>query len=215
MAQANSNLIQLRGSREQFRKSNTQSGQSTDRNISTLWLKLTELYGDKWTNKNGAEPSLMWKQALSTLSDQQLDGLFKFCIDRCMNGNPWPPELSDVIVALSDDSVKQNPFGISFDVMLTDWKRYCRDRGMYDSAEMYPYRHHVQYWIFTDIRRKMIDLRMTEPEVEKALKKSLLEWSEKVAAGGKIPKPTLRLADKSKPRPAWMDLIEKGKQRTQ
>ncbi|CAG9417969.1 replication protein P [Providencia alcalifaciens] len=157
----------------------------------------------------------MWKQALSTLSDQQLDGLFKFCIDRCMNGNPWPPELSDVIVALSDDSVKQNPFGIPFDVMLTDWKRYCRDRGMYDSAEMYPYRHHVQYWIFTDIRRKMIDLRMTEPEVEKALKKSLLEWSEKVAAGGKIPKPTLRLADKSKPRPAWMDLIEKGKQRTQ
>lgn len=121
MGQANSNLIQLRGNREQFRKSNTQSGQSTDRNISTLWLKLTELYGDKWTNKNGAEPSLMWKQALSALSDQQLDGLFKFCIDRCMNGNPWPPELSDVIVALSDEVAKHNPFGLDPDEQLRDF----------------------------------------------------------------------------------------------
>ncbi|QKG44941.1 replication protein P [Providencia rettgeri] len=157
----------------------------------------------------------MWSQSIERLTDTQFEAIFQYCIDRCMSGNSWPPELSDVVVAVTSMAVDDNPFGITFDVMLTDWKRYCRDRGMYDSAEMYPYRHHVQYWIFTDTRRKMIDLRMTEPEVEKTLKKSLLEWSEKVAAGGKIPKPTLRLADKSKPRPAWMDLIEKGKQRRQ
>nr|ELR5256704.1 replication protein [Providencia rettgeri] len=157
----------------------------------------------------------MWKQALSALSDQQLDGLFKFCIDRCMNGNPWPPELSDVIVALSDEAAKCNPFGISFDVMLTDWKRYCRDRGMYDSAEMYPFKHPVQYWMFTDLRTKMIDLRLTEVECEKRLDKMLSQWTERVRKGEKVPEPTLTLTDKSKPRPAWMDLIEKGKQRRQ
>ncbi len=36
--------------------------------------------------------------------DQQWTDYLNFCIDRCMNGNPWPPELSDVIVSLSGEA---------------------------------------------------------------------------------------------------------------
>ncbi|MGM0935401.1 MAG: replication protein P [Pseudomonadota bacterium] len=157
----------------------------------------------------------MWKQALSALSDQQLDGLFKFCIDRCMNGNPWPPELSDVIVALSGEAAKHNPFGLDPDEQLRDFLTYCAKRNNYQSAEMYPFKHPIQYWMFTDLRTKMIDLRLTEVECEKRLDKMLSQWTERVRKGEKVPEPTLTLTDKSKPRPAWMDLIEKGKQRTQ
>lgn len=99
-------------SQKRCRNSYNTSSINTGKTLLTLWLKMIEIYGDKWKNKNGTEPSLMWKQALSALSDQQLDGLFKFCIDRCMTGNPWPPELSDVIVALSGDVAKQNPLGL-------------------------------------------------------------------------------------------------------
>ncbi len=80
---------------------------------------------------------------------------------------------------------------------------------------MYPFKHPVQYWMFTDLRTKMIDLRLTEVECEKRLDKMLSQWTERVRKGEKVPEPTLTLTDKSKPRPAWMDLIEKGKQRTQ
>ncbi|WGL99712.1 replication protein P [Arsenophonus sp. aPb] len=156
----------------------------------------------------------MWKQAISALSDAQLELIFKFCLARCMKGNPWPPELSDVIAELAAKSVKQDPFGISDHSMLNDWKRYCRDKGMYDSAELYPFKHPVQYWIFTDLHRKMIDMCLTEGEIEKQLKKMLIDWSERVANGGSISKPIIRLADRSRPRPAWIDIIEKGKKQT-
>nr|ELR5208432.1 replication protein [Providencia rettgeri] len=157
----------------------------------------------------------MWKQALSALSDQQLDGLFKFCIDRCMNGNPWPPELSDVIVALSGEAAKHNPFGLDPDEQLRDFLTYCAKRNNYQSAEMYPFKHPVQYWMFTDLRTKMIDLRLTEVECEKRLDKMLSQWTERVHKGEAVPRPTLKVEDKTRPPPAWMELLEKSKQRRQ
>lgn len=82
----------------------------------------------------------MWKRATAGLSDDQFEMIFTFCLDRCMNGNPWPPELSDVIVMLSDKLVDSNAFGIPFDDMLRDFLKYLAERGYYRSAEMYPFR---------------------------------------------------------------------------
>lgn len=155
----------------------------------------------------------MWKRALSGLNSDQFDLIFKFCIERCSNGNPWPPELSDVISMLSDKLVDANAFGIPFDEMLRDFNKYLARRCHYHSAEMYPFRHPVQYWIFTDLRQKVYDLRLTEAEVEKRLNKMIRMWSERVQRGEVIPKPTLRLEDKTRPRPAWMDLLENADKR--
>lgn len=143
----------------------------------------------------------MWKRATAGLSDDQFEMIFTFCLDRCMNGNPWPPELSDVIVMLSDKLVDSNAFGIPFDDMLRDFNKYMAKRGYYSSAEMYPFRHPVQYWIFTDLRNKVHDLRLTDPEVEKRLAKMIRQWADRVAKGEPIPRPVLRMEDKT--RPGW------------
>ena len=157
----------------------------------------------------------MWSQSIERLTDTQFEAIFQYCIDRCMSGNSWPPELSDVVVAVTSMAVDDNPFGISFDVMLTDWKRYCRDRGMYDSAEMYPFKHPVQYWMFTDLRAQMLEHRLTDIECERRLAKMLAKWTERVHKGETVPRPTLKVEDKTRPPPAWMELLEKSKQRTQ
>lgn len=80
---------------------------------------------------------------------------------------------------------------------------------------MYPFKHPVQYWMFTDLRTQMLEHRLTDIECERRLAKMLVKWADRVKKGEKVPEPTLTLTDKSKPRPAWMDLIEKGKQRRQ
>lgn len=210
----NSNLTHPAGNPERYNSSSMGSGKNTGRNISTLWLKMTELYGDKWTGKNGTEPSSMWKRATAGLSDNQFEMIFTFCLDRCMNGNPWPPELSDVIVMLSDKLVDSNAFGIPFDDMLRDFNKYLANRRNYRSAEMYPFRHPVQYWIFTELRDKVYDLRLTEPEVEKRLAKMIRQWADRVAKGEPIPRPVLRMEDKTRPPPAWMEMLERKKQRS-
>ncbi|OBU04820.1 replication protein P [Morganella psychrotolerans] len=156
----------------------------------------------------------MWKRATGGLNDSQFEMIFTFCVDRCMNGNPWPPELSDVIVMLSDKLVDQNAFGIPFDDMLRDFQKYQANRNNYRSAEMYPFRHPVQYWIFTELRTKVYDLRLTEPEVEKRLAKMIRQWAERVAKGEQIPRPTLRVEDKTRPPLAWMEMLERAKQRS-
>lgn len=156
----------------------------------------------------------MWKQALASLSDDQFDAVFRLCIDRCMKGNPWPPELCDLIAALSGEMVKHNPFGLDPDEMLNDFMAYCATRMNYICAELYPFKHPVQYWIFTKLRSKMYDLRLTETECEKRLLKMLTQWSEKVRNGQLIPKPVLGIEHKDKPRPAWMDMVENSKRRT-
>ncbi|HIC2884908.1 replication protein P [Morganella morganii] len=156
----------------------------------------------------------MWKRATAGLSDNQFEMIFTFCLDRCMNGNPWPPELSDVIVMLSDKLVDSNAFGIPFDDMLRDFQKYLANRRNYRSAEMYPFRHPVQYWIFTELRDKVYDLRLTEPEVEKRLAKMIRQWADRVAKGEPIPRPVLRVEDKTRPPPAWMEMLERKKQRS-
>lgn len=170
-----------------------------------LWEMMGEMYSDRWVAKNGTMPSLTWKAAIGGLSDQQLAGVMDACIARCIAGNAWPPDMAEFIAMVSSVAVEQNPFGVSLQDVSLEFRWYCRDRGMHDSAELFPWSHPVMYWICTDVRRRMIDYRLTEMEVEKALKKQLELWIQKVANGGQVPKPVMRLQDKTRPRPAWMD----------
>lgn len=158
--------------------------------------------------KNGTMPSLTSKAAIGGLSEKQMSGVMDACIARCLAGNSWPPDLAEFISMVSSVSAEQNPFGISLQDVSTEFRWYCRDRGMYDSAELFPWSHPVLYWICTDVRQRMIQYRLTEMEVEKALKQQLEHWCQKVANGGEVPRPTMRLQDKTRPRPAWMDLYK-------
>ena len=150
-------------------------------------------------------PSLTWKAAIGGLSEYQLSGVMDACITRCMSGNSWPPDLAEFISMVSSVSAERNPFGVSIQDLSVEFRWYCRDRGMYDSAELFPWTHAVMYWICTDVRQRMIQYRLTEQEVEKALKQKLDHWCQRVADGGQVPKPVLRLSDKTRPKPAWMD----------
>lgn len=58
----------------------------------------------------------------------------------------------------------------------------------------------------------MIDYRLSEVEVEKLAGITLNSWSERIAAGGEVPRPTLKLEDKQRSRPAWMDAYNKSKE---
>ncbi len=158
--------------------------------------------------KNGTTPSLTWKAAIGRLNDKQMSGVMDACIARCSSGNSWPPDLAEFISIVSADMSNTNPFGISLINLSEEFRGYCRDRGLYESAEQFPWSHPVMYWICTEVRQRMIQNRLTEAEVEKALSRELDKWSKVVAEGKDIPKPILRLQDQSRPRPAWMDLLK-------
>ncbi|CFQ87848.1 Uncharacterised protein [Yersinia frederiksenii] len=58
----------------------------------------------------------------------------------------------------------------------------------------------------------MIDYRLSEVEVEKLAGITLNSWAERIAAGGEIPRPTLKLEDKQRTRPAWMNAYNERKE---
>lgn len=158
--------------------------------------------------KNGAMPSSTWKAAIGGLSEHQLSGVMDACIARCIAGNSWPPDLAEFIAMVSQVSAEQNPFGITQEKIVACFKWYCSVRGLYPSAERIPWTHPVEYWVCTEVRQRMVQYRLTDAEVEKALSKELDRWVKKVAAGEKVPEPVLTLQDKARPRPAWMDLYK-------
>ncbi|HDL6893881.1 TPA: replication protein [Yersinia enterocolitica] len=148
--------------------------------------------------------------AVSKLSAEQLASAAQACVERCISGNHWPPDLAEFLAIVGMGG--GNPFGLTRNDVMTEFKRYCRDRGDYDSAEMFTWSQPVLYWICTELRKRMIDLRLSEVEVEKLAGLTLKTWAEKIAAGGEVPRPTLRLEDKRRPRPAWMDAYNKIKE---
>ena len=102
-----------------------------------LWEMMGEMYSDRWVAKNGTMPSLTRKAAIGGLSEKQMSGVMDACIARCLAGNSWPPDLAEFISMVSSVSAEQNPFGISLQDVSTEFRWYCRDRGMYDSAELF------------------------------------------------------------------------------
>ncbi len=170
-----------------------------------LWEMMGEMYSDRWVAKNGTMPSLTWKAAIGGLSEQQLSGVMDACISRCVAGNSWPPDLAEFISMVSSVAAEHNVLGISMQELSQEFRWYCQERGMYESAELFPWTHPVMYWICTDVRQRMIQYRMTEAEVEKDLKQQLEKWCQKTSGGVQVPKPVMRLEDKKRPRPAWMD----------
>ncbi|WP_265578417.1 replication protein P [Rouxiella badensis] len=127
-------------------------------------------------------------------------------------GNSYAPDLTDFLALVHSASSKED--GISFDDVKAEFKRYCRDRGYYDSAELFPWAEPkpLMYWICTAARQRMVRYNQNDVEVDKSLRKEISDWAAKIAAGEQVPAPATRIENKTRPRPAWMDLLDQKKQ---
>ncbi|WP_112288497.1 replication protein P [Rahnella sp. AN3-3W3] len=170
-----------------------------------------EIYSDRWVAKNGQEPSSLWVQAIGSLSEAQLARISQACINRCIDGNPWAPDLAEFMSLIGE--THDVPVGLSFEDVAKEFKRYCRERGYYDSAELFPWTNNnwLLYWICTSVRQRMVRYNLSEADVDKALRNEIRDWAAKLAAGEQVPAPATRIENKTRPRPAWMDLLDKKK----
>lgn len=56
-----------------------------------LWVKMTGLYGYKWTSVYGTEPDSTWTRGLAGVDKNQLAAGLKACMER---EDEWPPGLA-------------------------------------------------------------------------------------------------------------------------
>ncbi|WP_414059347.1 replication protein P [Rahnella inusitata] len=134
------------------------------------------------------------------------------CMRRSLDeGNNYAPDLTDFLALVHRTSSTE--LGIPFEDVAKEFKRYCRDRGYYDSAELFPWTNSnwLLYWICTSVRQRMVRYNLSGVEVDKALRTEIREWAAKLAAGEEVSTPATRIENKTRPRPAWMDLLDKKK----
>lgn len=92
------------------------------------------------------------------------------------------------------------------DAVMTEFDSYCAKRSYYGSAEQYPWRLPVMYWIVIDMREAMLQYNHGTAELRKVAEKLLRQWENKLQNGDVIPTPVMRLGYTETP-------IEVGKER--
>jgi len=83
--------------------------------------------------------------------------------------------------------------------LYSEFLTYCKRRGAYDSAEVYPWESDALYWLVTDLYRAMIDHRLTDGEVRKKAQSLLVDMGKRLDRGETIRKPVKRLAAPERP----------------
>lgn len=64
------------------------------RRAAQVWLRMTELFGKRWTDNNGTTPPLSWVRAIEQLSDDQIrEGLGRIL----HSGAKHPPPLPEFV----------------------------------------------------------------------------------------------------------------------
>lgn len=79
------------------------------------------------------------------------------------------------------------------DEVMAEFRRYNRDKGLYDSPEAFPWKHPVLYWIVCDTRRAMYQRQLSDVDVERYAARRLSEWAKKVSEGESVPCPVKML----------------------
>jgi len=88
----------------------------------------------------------------------------------------------------------QNVLGVTIEDVMSEFRKYCRDKDLYDDVESFPWSHPVMYWIVPETRRAMYQRCLNEPDVEKLATKKINEWAKKVSNGEQIPQPVKTIA---------------------
>jgi len=71
--------------------------------------------------------------------------------------------------------------------------RYCARRGLYNSAEAYPWQANAHYWMVTSLCSQMKSDNLSEAELRKACCKELEKMSCRIRNGDSIPQPRAQL----------------------
>lgn len=94
----------------------------------------------------------------------------------------WCKEASFSAAGLPDDEELYDMF-----------KLYCRDRGLYDSSEKYPWESAACFHMITAVYNQMRSFNLSDSEVRKRCADELRKMSRRIAAGEKIPEPRAQL----------------------
>jgi len=70
---------------------------------------------------------------------------------------------------------------------------YSARRGLYDSAEAFPWKSNAAYWMVTKLYSQMRSLNLTESELLKRCEKELKAMSSRIEAGEPIPAPVVQI----------------------
>lgn len=100
------------------------------------------------------------------------------------------------------------------DEVMKEFKRYCQDRSLYGSPELYPWSGDIMYWLCTEMRSVMIERNLGGQETERLCERLLRDWSKKLQAGEDIPPPVVRIENKTRP-PSTIDEMGLSNEKTQ
>lgn len=90
------------------------------------------------------------------------------------------------------------------DEVMKEFRRYCRDRSLYEAPEAFPWTGDIMYWLCTEMRTEMLERNLNDAELEKLCDRMLRDWSKRLMAGETIPHPVVRIENKTRP-PSTVD----------
>jgi hypothetical protein len=81
---------------------------------------MVELYGQRWTNEHGTEPSELWQLAIDSATDAQVKrGLHQLL------GKPHPPALTEFVALMKPEAAKAAKAGA--EAFTPEWREARRE----------------------------------------------------------------------------------------
>ena len=74
-----------------------------------------------------------------------------------------------------------NPFGLTVDAVMEEYRRWRNKSWRYDGSDKYPWSQPVLYHICLEMRSKGIERQMTEGELKRLAERQLAKWAKPVS----------------------------------
>jgi len=171
--------------------------EDVERLVDALFSNLKQVFpasvSTAWRNPNDeASAKRQWIAAFAENgihNKQQLSAGMKLAR---ASGSPFLPSPGQFI-----DWCKQGEhraYGLpDEDELYSMFKLYCRDRGMYDSSEKYPWKSAPCFHMITAVYNQMRSFNLSDSEVRKRCVDELRKMSRRIEAGESIPEPRPQL----------------------
>ncbi|MCD1124835.1 replication protein [Jinshanibacter sp. LJY008] len=119
------------------------------------------------------------------MTEQQLKSVTQLCVNRCMSGNSWVPDLAEFMALMAETGA--NSFGLTQTNVMEEYQRWRRDGYLHGTSEQFPWRHPVLYQICTEMRSLSIGRNPGYSELSSMAGKLLAKWIQKVGMGYSVP----------------------------
>ncbi|MEG3135503.1 replication protein P [Rouxiella sp. T17] len=126
-----------------------------------------------------------WIAKVSECSDDQLAFSTKRCMDRCSQGQHWPPDLAEFISIAEEFS--DNPLGLNAADVMNEYWRFIKHYWKYDSAETFPWTHPALYHICPQMRSEGARRNLSQADLSKMATRLLAKWIKHAEQGFSIP----------------------------